>query len=72
MKTKHTALDLCSVSPIYATCNQDGNGILGFTIHNSDGSFNNVLRDFSPDTRDLVMAEITREREKQLNHTKND
>ncbi|MDD4308852.1 MAG: hypothetical protein PHO32_00570 [Candidatus Cloacimonetes bacterium] len=71
MKAKNKDFELCSISQIYTTCDQDGGGILGFTNHKMDGSFNNVMRTFSAENHTMVMAEIMHEHEVQQNKQHN-
>lgn len=67
MKTKNEQNISETVSPIFESSDKLGNGILGFTIKHEDGTFKNVMQSFTAGNRDLVLAELTIERESTLN-----
>lgn len=70
MKTKNEQSTKETVSPIFESYDKQGNGILGFTIKHEDGSFENIMQSFTVRNRDLVLAELTIERESTLKQVK--
>ncbi len=60
------------ISPIVETCAKNGGGLLGFTIKHEDGSFENVMKAFTVQNHDQVLAELSLERKltlKKYNYT---
>lgn len=70
MKTKNEQSTKEIVSPIFESYDKQGNGILGFTIKHEDGTFKNIMQSFTVRNRDLVLAELTIERESTLKQVK--
>ena len=70
MKTDITVTKEQTVSSIFETQDPDGSGTLGFTINKADGSFKNIMRSYSAQDHDLVLAELKKERTTILNTRK--
>jgi len=67
MKVKEAVSDKLSVSQICEIRGTNGRGILGFTINNPDGTFENIIRSFTVGNHNLILGEIIQERQLKLN-----
>jgi hypothetical protein len=68
MKNKKKASKVQSISTILEIREPDESGFLGFIIHYADGSFRNVLRQFTTQSYEQVLAELKAERDTFLQH----
>lgn len=70
MKINKADSDKLLISPICEIRGTNGRGILGFTINNPDGTFDNIIRSFTVDNHNMILAEIIQERQLRLNNKK--
>lgn len=61
MKSDHSY-----VSPVFEKTGQDGTGIAGFTVVDVHGSISNQIKPLTPETRDLVMRELSELRSRHI------
>jgi hypothetical protein len=54
------------ISPIIETYDEQGIGLLGFTVKNIDAGFENIIREFNTDNHDDIYAELNQLRSKLL------
>ncbi len=71
MKTKEKNNNIVDISAIIETYDKDGNGLLGFTIKHQDCSFENIIRDFDIQSKDIVYQELEQLRKSKLAIKKN-